>query len=152
MESQRVCRPRCHPSTGEQEVQLSYQNWSNLTGRLGPLFQKNYPHASLGPQQRHPPYARESSCLRYVCLHGETWLPSIIFEACRTLFCRSHLSKHSSIFRFVDRNGSLLFSAAYRNFLQKVDIRSPAWVGQARIVLNCSCRGTGPLPSGTALL
>ena len=50
-------------SSGEREVQLSCRNRSNLSGRLGPFLQNNYPHASLELQQRRLLCAREASCL-----------------------------------------------------------------------------------------
>ena len=39
-------------------------------------------------------------------------------------------------FSLVDLNDSLLFSAVYRIFFQKVDIRPPAWVDHAQILLS----------------
>ena len=89
---QRRTRPRHHPCKGEREVRPSRRNWSTwCLGRVQPGEQKSNPHALLVLLLRRPPCARESQCLLAVCLHGETWMPSSMLQACYMLVHLFHL-------------------------------------------------------------
>ena len=57
-------QPERLPCKGDREVRPSCRNWSRSSVRLKSFVQYSYPHASLVLQRRHPPCARESSCVR----------------------------------------------------------------------------------------
>ena len=84
---QRRSRPKRHLYKEEREVRLSCRIRSRSSVRLEPFEQYSYPRASLELLWWGPPRARESWCLRVVCLHGEMWLPSVLLQACYTLIC-----------------------------------------------------------------
>ena len=123
---QRRYLPGRHPLfEGEPEVRWSHhRSWSNVSGRDRPGSQNSYPHTSLELLQR-PPYTCESWCLmprlpQWQDMTAEQLAPGLLNAVLS-------LSSHPQ--------ARLLVSAVYRSFLQKVDIRRPEWVGQARILL-----------------
>ena len=77
----RLCRPGRHSCEEEPEVRLSRQSWSNSLGRCRAFLQSSYLRFLLDLLQRPPPL--ESLGVKfYVCLDGETWLPSFMHKAC----------------------------------------------------------------------
>ena len=145
-------RPRHHPCKGEREVRPSRRNWSSwFLGRVQPGVQKSHPHALLVLLLRRPPCARDASlrvCLP-VCLHGETWLPSSMLQACYMLVHVSHL---------IGNLVQLLVPSieiAVHSFLLSIEsfFKKSTYIRQRGSPdPNPSCCGTGPLPSVTASL
>ena len=78
------CRPQHHPCKGEREVHAE-------TGRVGVWAGSNPACSKAIPMHRlycRCGALRALASLRVclpVCLHGETWLPSAMLQACQTL-------------------------------------------------------------------
>ena len=118
---QRRCLPRDHLfNKGESEVRWSNnRSWSDTSGRDRPGSHKSNPHASLELQQRRPLRACESLCLMVRLPPGQD--VAAMHLALGVLNAVLSLSSPPLIrptYSHVDRNGSLLFSAVYRSFLQ----------------------------------
>ena len=131
---------------GEPEVRWSHhRSWSDISGLDQPGSQNSYPHALLELQQRRPPCARESW---YIMVRLPPW-QDVAAEhfAPGRLNAVLSLSSHPQARPFY-RDGSLLLSAVFRIFLQKVDIHPPGGLVRLEFFL----LGTEPLPSGISLL
>ena len=101
---QRHSRPRRDPCKEERKVWLSRRNSSTISSRDRPGSQKAIPMHRLNCFSGTLHALASLAVCWHVCLHGKTWLPSVLLKACYTLMYRSQILRKIIQFpvRFVE--------------------------------------------------